>query len=269
MLKKKGIIGLVLITTLVFLTGCTSEEKKNALNDFEQAKEVVEKLNVDLDKLVSESEELILKKEAALDVSTLSNLETIVSSTKSKKAVIPDTPKDVEEIINETEKLKNIDYTEITSELSTAMSLYQNSIKQLYQVTSPTEAFVIQRLQEVSGITGISAVTEDNDPNGNLGKAKSYTAQVFFSYELVNQSELFGDSIIEKGTSAGGSVEVYVSTEDATTRNQYLSNFDGGIFAPGSHTVLGTLVVRTSDELTASQQKELEAKIIASLIELR
>ena len=56
------------------MTGCTSEEKKNALNDFEQAKEVVEKLNVDLDKLVSESEELILKKEAALDVSTLSNL---------------------------------------------------------------------------------------------------------------------------------------------------------------------------------------------------
>ena len=41
------------------------------------------------------------------------------------------------------------------------------------------------------------------------------------------------------------------------------------MFASGSHTVVGTTIVRTSDELTASQQKELETKLINSLVELK
>ena len=44
-----------------------------------------------------------------------------------------------------------------------------------------------------------------------------------------------------------------------------MSAFDGGVLASGSHTVIGTVLVRTSNELTASQQKDLEAKIIAAL----
>ena len=72
----------------------------------------------------------------------------------------------------------------------------------------------------------------------------------------------------KKGTDAGGSIEVYANVEDATTRNEYLASFDGGIFASGSHTVVGTVLVRTSDELTASQQQTLEANIIAALTEI-
>lgn len=34
-----------------------------------------------------------------------------------------------------------------------------------------------------------------------------------------------------------------------------LSGFDGSPFASGSHAVLGTVIVQTSDKLTASQQK--------------
>lgn len=44
---------------------------------------------------------------------------------------------------------------------------------------------------------------------------------------------------------------------------------DGGIFSPGSHRVVGTVIIRTSNQLTASQQKELEEKLIASLTELK
>ena len=51
----------------------------------------------------------------------------------------------------------------------------------------------------------------------------------------------------------------------AIKRKDYLSAFDGGVLASGSHTVIGTVLVRTSNELTASQQKDLEAKIIAAL----
>lgn len=49
-----------------------------------------------------------------------------------------------------------------------------------------------------------------------------------------------------------------------------LASFDGaGFLASGSHSVVGTVVIRTSDNLTATQQKEMEANIYNSLVELR
>lgn len=78
-----------------------------------------------------------------------------------------------------------------------------------------------------------------------------------------------GDTPIERATDGGGCIEVYETVEYAEARNTYLASYDGTIFSGGSHTVCGTIVVRTSDELTATQQKELEEMIIAALIELR
>ena len=63
--------------------------------------------------------------------------------------------------------------------------------------------------------------------------------------------------------------EVYETKEYAETRNAYLAGFDGTVFSSGSHTVCGTIVVRTSDKLTATQQQVLEDDIISALIELR
>ena len=77
-----------------------------------------------------------------------------------------------------------------------------------------------------------------------------------------------GDTIIDKGTDGGGAIEVYANVEDAESRNEYLAGFDGGVLASGSHIVVGTCVVRTSDELAASKQKELEAAVIEALTKL-
>ena len=132
-------------------------------------------------------------------------------------------------------------------------------------LTTPTEKYIIDGLKKVPGIIEIQAATEDNDPNGQMNKPKGYTAHVYFSYELVNQEEVYGDDLIDKGTDAGGSIEVYTTKEDAERRNDYLASFDGGTLASGSHKVIGTVVIRTSDELTASQQRLLESNIIASL----
>ena len=133
-------------------------------------------------------------------------------------------------------------------------------------VNAPSEAYIISCLKNVSNVVDVSAVSEENDPNGNLNKAGGYTAQVYFTSDLINQNSVYGSSIIEKGTDCGGSIEVYATVEDAEKRNAYLGGFDGSLFASGSHTVLGTVIVRTSDELTASQQKEMEANIISALI---
>jgi len=75
--------------------------------------------------------------------------------------------------------------------------------------------------------------------------------------------------LIDKGTAAGGCIEVYNTVEDAEKRNAYLSAFDGSALGVGSHNIVGTVVVRTSDGLTATQQKDLESEIINGLVELR
>lgn len=76
---------------------------------------------------------------------------------------------------------------------------------------------------------------------------------------------VYGNSVIEQGTEGGGGIEVYATAEDAEKRREYLEIFDGGLFVSGSHTVIGTVLIRTSNELTATQQKEMETKIIEAL----
>ncbi|RGC24774.1 hypothetical protein DWX41_21200, partial [Hungatella hathewayi] len=62
----------------------------------------------------------------------------------------------------------------------------------------------------------------------------------------------------------------FSSHAHAEKRNTYLSAFDGaGMLNPGSHTVLGTIVIRTSDKLTATQQNEFTQKISDKLLELQ
>ena len=120
----------------------------------------------------------------------------------------------------------------------------------------------------IDEIKYVKAVTEDNDPNGQLNKPGGYTATVYFESSNVDQNEVYGTDLIEKGTDAGGAIEVYATEEDAHKRNDYLATFDGTVLASGSHRVVGTVVIRTSDELTASKQKALEAKIISALAAL-
>ncbi len=128
---------------------------------------------------------------------------------------------------------------------------------------NPEIGLVKEAIESIENILSIEIVTEDNDPNGQLGKQGGYTGALFFRYSLVSgETE---ESAIEAGTDGGGSIEVYATVEDAERRNEYLSNFDGTVFSSGSHSVLGTVVIRTSNKLTASQQQALESAIIEAL----
>lgn len=131
--------------------------------------------------------------------------------------------------------------------------------------TPPSEDYVISCLEQIDVIQEIAAVTEDNDPNGNLNKEGYYISQVYFSVSNLDQDEIDGNDLIDKGTDAGGSVEVYSTEEDAQNRDEYLASFDGTWFDSGSHICIGTVVVRTSTELKASEQDELEEKIVYAL----
>ncbi len=238
-----------------------------AIKKYDSSKKAADQKNANLDKAISEADALVKKGEKALDDTLFTKLETSISSAKAAKQTIPDMPSTEKEILSTVSKIDSIDYTKVLEELSSSQKALEKSIKQYALVNAPTEAYVIKCLETVEHIDGISAVTEDNDPNGNLNKAGGYTATVYFADDRVpaDKVEFKGKTIIEKGTDGGGAIEVYANEEDVKKRNDYLAGFDGGILASGSHKVIGTVLVRTSDYLTASQQKELEAAIVDAL----
>ena len=141
------------------------------------------------------------------------------------------------------------------------------------QLVKPSQAFVEERLALVPGVTGIQSVTEDHDPNKKLNKAGGYTSSTYFTYSGVEMDPYVrnyyaGKDIVDIGNTGGGDIEVYRSVKEANARNTYLSAFDtAGFLDSGSHTVAGTCVIRTSKDLTATQQNTLTQQIINALAE--
>ena len=154
-------------------------------------------------------------------------METKISETKAVKLTAPTMAETVKDIDTQTTEMNTTDYSDVLKSLDEAYTALNNSIKQYELVNNPTESYVIKCLEKVEHVIGISAVTEDNDPNGHLGKAGGYTATVYFTCDWVNQSNVYGNTIIEKGTDGGGAIEVYANVEDAESRNSYLAGFDG------------------------------------------
>lgn len=266
--KLKVVLIAFLVLVSLALQGCNSEEKQAAEAAFTNEVTRVTEQFAKRDAAIKEAQAIVDSGEKAYVEALLPKLETAISEAKAVDITIPEMPSKIEDIKAETEKLKAIDCTESLANLALAKENAEQSIERERLVTAHTEAYVIERLRAVDLVQDISAVTEDNDPNGNLNKQGGYTAQVFFSCPYANKENVYGDTLIEQGTDAGGSIEVYKTKEEATTREAYLAGFDGGLFASGSHKVIGTCLVRTSDEMTASHQKELEDKLIRSLTHL-
>lgn len=241
-----------------------------AVASFNKAASVVEKKNDELDKSIQDLKKVIDSGEKPYDENTITTATTTIAAAQEAEEKVPDLPSSTDDINKATKKINtDIDYSDQIAAVKKAQTDLENSIQSLKQITNPAESFVITRLQNVPGITGIQAVTEDNDPNGHLGKDGGYTASVYFTYDKVDQDEvatLGSGDIVDKGNDGGGDIEVYANVDDANKRNDYLGSFDGvGLTSPGSHTVAGTCVIRTSDLLSASQQNELTQNIMNAL----
>lgn len=244
-----------------------------AAEKFSAAAEGLEQRNAELDDAISGLQDLMGSESAPLDPATLDAASEAIGAAQGARQVAPEMPADTEAILAAAEEIDGMgDYAEQLEGIETARANLKNSIDQLLQVTNPSEQFVIERLTGLPNITGVEAVTEENDPNGNLDKDGGYTSTVYFSSDLVDQSQTYAmegyTGIPAVGTEGGGAIEMYATVEDAEKRNDYLATFDGGLLASGSHTVVGTCVVRTSDYLTASQQDALEREVIESLTRL-
>ena len=136
------------------------------------------------------------------------------------------------------------------------------------QITAPTAEWITERLSSISSISGTQAVTEDLDPDQLLGKEGGYSACVYFTVSSIDASTVPGNTIVEKGTDAGGAIEVYATVEEAQARCDYLSGFDGTILYSGSYAIVGTIVIRTSYKLENAQQMALTRAITRELTTL-
>lgn len=241
-----------------------------AVADFNTAAAYVQSKNAELDAALNKLQSVVDSDESPLDEAALTGAQAAIAAVQESKVEIPTISKKTGDILADTQKLREpLDYSAKIEELENATKSLEDSIRQLKQITNPSEEFVIKRLQTIPAIAGIQAATEDHDPNGKLNKQNGYTAAVFFASALIEQDKVYGSGILEKGTDGGGCVEVYATREDAEKRNTYLSAFDGAtMLSPGSHSVAGTVVIRTSDEHTATEQKELEKQILNALTAL-
>ena len=133
------------------------------------------------------------------------------------------------------------------------------------QITAPSGEWVADRLSGVEGIGGVQAVTEEKNPDGLLGKEGGYSDCIYFTVAAAIPDDVPGDSIVAKGTDAGGAVEIYSTLADAEARVEYLAGFDGTVLYSGSYAIVGTMVIRTSYKLTNEQQFELTSSIASAL----
>lgn len=266
-MKKNISIILALILVLSLASCAKSEEEKAAEEAFNTEVARIEAELEERDADVEAAQTVIDDERPALDDTLKPALQTAVADANAIEFDAPKVPHGVEEINAATEELKKTSYKEQLQSLKDSTKALSDSIKKYELVNAPEESYVVKCLKSVKDIDGVAAVTEDHDPNGNLHKPGGYTAQVYFSSPLADHSYLDND-IIEAGTDGGGSVEVYKTVEEATKRDEYLATFDGTVTASGSHKVVGTCIVRTSDSLTATQQNELEDSIIEALTKL-
>lgn len=274
--KKKTLLGLIAAIAIIVIGICVWYfQVKNphdlAETKFNAAVKEVDAKNTELTSAMNDAQKILDKKEAVYDTTTKEAFITALSDAKAAQRKIPDLPKKTADINAETKKLSEpLDYSSVINAISEKQTAYQNSVLQMKQITNPNEDFVIQRLKGIPNISGYQAVTEDYDPNGNLNKQGGYTSTVYFSTPLIDQSSVYGNDIVDKGTECGGAIEVYASEEDAEKRDSYLASFDGaGMLNSGSHKVLGTIVIRTSTKLTATQQNEFTNNITNKLLELQ
>lgn len=275
-MKKKALLGLIAAIAIIVIGICVwyfQVKKPHDLAEtkFNAAVKEVEAKNTELTSAMNDAQKILDKKEAVYDNTTKEAFITALSDAKAAQRKIPDLPKKTADINAETKKLSEpLDYSSVINAISEKQTAYQNSVLQMKQITNPNEDFVIQRLKGIPNISGYQAVTEDHDPNGNLNKQGGYTSTVYFSTPLIDQSSVYGNDIVDKGTECGGAIEVYASEEDAEKRDSYLASFDGaGMLNSGSHKVLGTIVIRTSTKLTATQQNEFTNNITNKLLELQ
>ena len=198
----------------------------------------------------------------AVAQTSVANIEGLPTSLETLALVSENYEDNAEVVRGENSKEKIATDTATIMDMSEQVKIMTTIVK---QITAPSGEWVADRLTNVSTITGTQAVTEELNPDGLLGKEGGYSSCTYFTVAAALPSSVPGKSIVEKGTDAGGAVEVYATLADAEARVEYLAGFDGTVLYSGSYAIVGTMVIRTSYKLSNEQQLDLTSAITAAL----
>ena len=237
-----------------------------ALDAYNSAYAELSKRNASLEKAISTGETAANAALPVMDGTLYDTLAEAIATAKNALVPLAERGETPEATMAAAETMAGADYSGVDQAILDVCAQIESS-NQLYAlVDAPSDERVIACLNQVEGVVQCVAVTEETDSNNKLNKAGSYIGRIIFAYEAVTRSAISDSALLNKGTDAGGIIEVFWDQADAEKRNSYLAVFDGTILDPGSHVVVGTMVVRTSSKLTASQQQELQTAITQALL---
>lgn len=89
------------------------------------------------------------------------------------------------------------DFSDAKKRVTEKCEAYEKSVQMLKNITCPPDSFVRERLQKIDTVVQAGAVSEENDPNGLLGKEGGYTGCVYFLDERIDRSLLPAEAFRE------------------------------------------------------------------------
>ena len=133
------------------------------------------------------------------------------------------------------------------------------------KIINPSVEYVVKSLRKVTNISDIEVVSDEDKKSDLFYYDGMFKDCAYFTSKLV-KGIIDGQTPVEKGTDAGGCVEIYETVEKAHERYDYLMGFDNTIYYSGQFITVGTMIVRTSYLLSDEENNELVNEIIDALI---
>ena len=244
----------------------TCREWADSIAAFDAASTSLTEENAKLDAAIQRAEAAIDANKPAMDSNLYQPVKDTVAKAKDARVTVPDRPDELDDMQNLTAQMETADYTGLVEAITDACNDLDESIQQYAFVDAPDNARVLACLAKVPEILLTVEVTEETDGNNMLGKDGSYIGRIIFAASSVSEKVPTEKQLLSDGVDAGGTIEIFATRDDAEKRDMYLGLFDGSLLASGSHTVVGTVLVRTSNDLSASKQAALESAIIEALL---
>ena len=133
------------------------------------------------------------------------------------------------------------------------------------KIINPSIEYVVNSLRRVTNISDVEVVSDEDKKSDLFYYDGMFKDCAYFTSKLV-KDDIEGQTPVEKGTDAGGCVEIYETVEKAHERYDYLMGFDNTIYYSGQFIIVGTMIVRTSYLLSDEENSEFVNEIVNALI---
>ena len=152
------------------------------------------------------------------DVSYIPRFQNILDT-----LIVPDNeiPSVLKEIVNGNNPIKiRNDINFLNSEIERI----DENILIVNQITNPNIEDIIKKLRNVTNISNIEIVNNEDKKSDLFNYDGMFKDCAYFTSKLVEEV-IEGNTPVEKGTDAGGCVEIYETVEKAHERFNYLMDF--------------------------------------------